>query len=176
MRLPLALLCALLPSAAFAADAKPAVDLVATFVTGADEGATVGFANGQASGVMKHTGPGAFEAAVTDGPVIGFAITQKSDCIFDINFSVAGTVQGGIEIDAHKLKSVNYIPVAQHPTWSDYTITLEGAAADQIVQNIAADGTLTPTKPSSVISTSLKDTDMQAAVTEFQKNYCPAAV
>lgn len=175
MRLPLALLIALLPSAAFAQDAKPAVDLVATFVTGANPGSTLAFANGQFSGVMKQAGAGLFETQTNNnGPIVGFAITQKADCVFDIAFSLGGQLQGGIELDAHKLKSVTYALAAEKDGWTDYAITLAGTD-DGVVQNLATDGTLTPTKNSSIISTSLKDTDMLAAAAEFQKSFCPAA-
>ena len=176
MRLPLALLFALLPGAAFAQDAKPAVDLVATFVTGANAGATLAFANGQFSGIMKQTGPGLFDTQTNNnGPAVGFAITQKADCVFDIIFSLAGEPQGGIEVDAHKLKGVAYALAAEKDGWTDYGITLEGTD-ESVVQSVAPDGTLTPSKNSSIVSTSLKDTEMQAAVAEFQKSFCPAAV
>ena len=52
---------------------------VAAFVTGANDGATLAFANGQFSGVMKQTGPGMFETQTNNnGPLVSFAITQKS--------------------------------------------------------------------------------------------------
>jgi hypothetical protein len=176
MRLPLALLLALLPTAALADDARPAVDLVAVFVTGANDGATLAFADGQFSGVLKQTAPGMFEAQTSNnGPLVGFAITQKSECIFDIVFSLAKQAQGGIEVDAHKLKTVTYALAAEKTGWTDYSITLEGTDAT-VVQSLAADGKLSPAQNTSIISTSLKDTDMQAAVAEFQKSFCPAAV
>lgn len=174
MRLPLALLLAMLPTAAFAAD-KPAVDLVAAFVTGAGDGVTLAFADGQFSGVMKQTAPGMFEAQTSNnGPLVGFAITERSDCIFDIVFSLAKEVQGGIQVDAHKLKSVTYALAAEKTGWTDYGITLNGTD-DAVVQSLAPDGTLSPTKNNSIVSTSLKDTDMQAAVSALQGTYCPAA-
>jgi hypothetical protein len=175
MRLPLALLIALLPVPAFAADAKPAVDLVATFVTGASDGGTIAFGGGQYSGTMKQTGPGAFETQTNNsGPLVDFAITEKTDCVFDVIFSAAGQPQGGIEIDAHKIKSVSYVLQATKDTYSDWAITLNGNDAS-VVQALAADGTLSPTANNSVVSTSLKDTDMQAAVSALQATYCPAA-
>lgn len=176
MRLPLALLLAVLPSAALADDAKPAVDLVAAFVAGATDGTTLAFANDQFSGVMKQTGPGTFETQTNNnGPLVGFVITQKADCVFDVVFSLANKPQGGIEVDAHKLKSVTYALAAEKDGWTDYSITLEGTD-DGIVQSLAPDSSLTAAKNSSIISTSLKDTDMLAAVAEFQKSFCPAAL
>lgn len=175
MRLPLALLLAILPSAAFADDARPAVDLVATFITGAVDGGTLAFANGQFSGTMKQTGPGAFETQTTNnGPLVAFAISQKADCVFDVVFSIANEKQGGIEVDAHKLKSVSYALSAEKDGWTDWAITLNGTDAT-VIQNLNADGSLSATTNSSIISTSLKDTDMQTAVTALQATYCPAA-
>ncbi len=173
--LPLALLT-LLPGAALADDAKPAVDLVTAFVTGATDGATLAFGGGQAVAVMKQTGPGLFEGQTNNnGPLVDFAITEKSDCVFDIVFSLGKQAQGGIELDAHKLKAVTYALAAEKDGYTDWSITLEGTDAG-VVQGLAPDGTLAPAQNTSIISTSLKDTDMQADVAEFQKTYCPAAV
>jgi hypothetical protein len=174
MRLPLALLLALLPTTAFAAD-KPAIDLVATFMTGVVDGSTLAFGSGQYAGTVKQTGPGAFETQTDNsGPLVDFSVTQKADCVFDIVFSLNHTAQGGIELDAHKLKSVTYGLAKQEQQWTDWAITLNGTD-DAVVQNIGTDGKLSPAVPNSIISSSLKDTDMQAAVTALQAGACPAA-
>ena len=87
--------------------------------------------------------------------------------------ALAKQAQGGIEVDAHKLKSVTYALAAEQAGWVDYAITLEGP--EGVVQKLAPDGSVSPAKNTSIISTSLKDTDMLAAVTQFQKSFCPAA-
>ena len=174
MRLPLALLLALLPTGAAFADDKPAIDLVAAIVIGAADGATWSFAGGQISGVLKETAPGTFEAPAANGsPAVLFTVTEKSKCLFDLVFSLDKEVQGGLELDANKLKSVAYSGAAPQASWTDYSITLDGAAG--VVQSLHADGTLSELGNTSTLSTSLKDTDMLAAVAEFQKSFCPAA-
>ncbi len=174
MRLPLALLLALLPTAAFAAD-KPAIDLVATFMTGVVDGSTLAFGSGQYAGTIKQTGPGVFETQTDNsGPLVNFAVTEKSACVFDIIFSLNNAAQGGIELDTHKLKSVIYGLAKEEPAFTDWAITLNGTD-EGVVQNIGTDGKLSPATNNSIISTSLKDTDMQAAVTALQGTYCPAA-
>lgn len=171
MRLPLALLLALLPATLAYADDKPPVDLVAAVVIGAADGATWSFA-GQITGVLKETAPGTFEApTANNGPLAQFAITEKGKCVYDLIFSLDKQVQGGLELDANKLKSVSYTTAAANPGgWNDYTVTVTGETG--VVQNIAPDGTLGETSSSSTLSTSLTNADLTAAVTALQV-VCP---
>ena len=176
MRLLLAVLpvLALLPASVALADDKPAVDLVAAIVIGAADGATWSFANGQIKGVLKETAPGAFEAPATSGsPLVQFVVTEKSKCVFDLTFSLDKQVQGGLELDANKLKSASYTSAAPNAGgWNDYTITVVGDKG--VVQNIGTDGTMSDTDPSSTLSTSLTNADLTAAVTALQA-VCPPA-
>src|ERR1700709_700208 len=119
MRLPLALLLALLPSTvAFAGD-RPAVDLVAAIVIGAGDGVTWSFAGGQLSGVLKETAPGMFEAqSANSGPLVQFSVAEKSHCVFDVVFKLDKEGQGGLELDANKLKSVTFSGAAPQAAWT----------------------------------------------------------
>ena len=175
MRLPLALLLALLPTTVAFADDKPAVDLVAAIMIGASDGVTWAFAGGQIKGVLKETAPGVFEAPAAAGaPAVLFTVTEKSKCVFDLVFSLDKQVQGGLELDANKLKAVTYSDAKpQDGGWTDYAIALDG---DQgVTQILSSDGTLDETDPKSTLSTSLSQTDLEAAVTALQASYCPAA-
>ncbi len=175
MRLLLAALPALALVPAFAtavyADDKPPVDLVAAIVIGAADGATWSFA-GQITGVLKETSPGVFEAQTSNnGPLAQFAVTEKAKCVYDLTFSLDKAVQGGLELDATKLKTVSFTPAAPNAGgWNDYTITVTGEKG--VVQNIGTDGTLSDTDTSSTLSTSLTNADLTAAVTALQA-VCP---
>lgn len=166
----LALVPAFAPAIAYADD-RPAVDLVAAIVIGAADGATWSFA-GQITGVLKQTGPGAFEAQTANsGPLAQFAVTEKSKCVYDLTFSLDKQVQGGLELDATKLKSVSFTPAAPNAGgWSDYSVTVTGETG--VVQTIAPDGTLSDAEPSSTLSTSLTNADLTAAATALQA-ICP---
>ncbi|MEO8758673.1 MAG: hypothetical protein ABI398_13095 [Devosia sp.] len=174
MRLPLALLLAVLPTSVAFADDRPAADLVAAIVIGAGDGATWSFL-GQISGVLKETAPGTFEApAANGGPAVLFTVTERSKCVFDIVFSLDKQVQGGLELDANKLKSVTYSGAApQAGGWTDYSIDLDGA--DGVVQSLHEDGTLSETSNTSTLSTSIPQSDLEADVIALQSSFCPAA-
>jgi hypothetical protein len=169
-----AALCAgfLLPTATFAEDATPSVDLIANFVIGIDDGSTLAINGDQSLAVMKQTGPGKFEGAPEGQPAVLFEVVDKGGCIFDISYTEGGTLRGGIEIDANKLKSVTYDETGKHDKISSYKVTLVGG--EGVVQLIGPDGKLAPTEPSSPFSSSLTIDEMQAAVTEFQSAYCEA--
>ena len=175
MRLPLAVLFAILPTTIAFADDKPAVDLVAAIIIGASDGATWAFAGGQITGVLKETAPGTFEApAVNGAPAVLFTVTEKSKCVFDLVFSLDKQVQGGLELDANKLKSVTYSDAKpQAGGWTDYAIALDGAPG--VTQIIGTDGTLDETEPKSTFSTSMAEADLEADVAALQASYCPAA-
>ena len=156
------------------ADDRPATDLVAAIVVGAGDGATWSFL-GQISGVLKETAPGTFEApAAAGGPAVLFTVTEKSKCVFDIVFSLDKQVQGGLELDANKLKSVAYSGAkANAGGWTDYAITIDGPAG--VVQSLHEDGTLSETSNDSTLSTSIAQGDLEADVTALQSTFCPAA-
>ena len=174
MRLPFALLLALMPVTTVAlADDRPATDLVAAIVVGAGDGATWSFL-GQISGVLKETAPGTFEApAAAGGPAVLFTVTEKSKCVFDIVFSLDKQVQGGLELDANKLKAATYSGATPQAAWTDYAITIDGAAG--VVQSLHEDGTLSETSNDSTLSTSIAQADLEADVAALQSTFCPAA-
>ena len=174
MRLPFALLLALMPITTVAlADDKPAVDLVAAMVIGAGDGVTWSF-GGQITAVLKETAPGTFEAqAANSGPAVLFTVTEKSKCVFDVVFSLDKQVQGGLELDANKLKAATYSGATPQAAWTDYTIAIDGA--EGVVQNLAPDGTLSETDSKSTLSTSLAQSDLEADVAALQSTFCPAA-
>ena len=173
MRLPFALLLAMLPTTVAFADDRPAVDLVAAIVIGAGDGATWSF-GGQITAVLKETAPGMFEAqAANSGPLVQFSVTEKSKCVFDIVFSLDKQVQGGLELDANKLKAATFSGATPQTAWTDYTVAIDGA--DGVVQNLAPDGTLSETDGNSTLSTSLPQGDLEADVAALQSSFCPAA-
>jgi hypothetical protein len=178
MRRSLALLsaCALLACAtlARAADATPAVDLVARFVIGVTDQSSLAGPDGGSVGTVTRIGSGVYDLALKGQATLEFRVTEKTGCVFDIGFSQGGTLSGGIEVDANKLKSVTYEKVGSNDNLTSYQITLVGA--DGIVQAIGEDGKLSETDPGSTLTTSLSADDMQAAAAEFQSTYCKPAV
>jgi len=174
LRLPLAVLLALLPTGVAFADDKSAADLVAAVVIGAADGATWAFAGGQIQGVLKETAPGTFEAPAANGaPAVLFTVTEKSKCVFDLVFSLDKQVQGGLELDATKMKTVTYSDAKPQTGWTDYAIAIDGAKG--VTQNIGTDGALSETDPHSTLSTSIPQADLEADVKALQATYCPAA-
>lgn len=162
-----------LAAPALAQDATPNVDLIATFVLGVEEGATLSASDAGRTAVMHRTGPGAFDAAPTSGDPFTFTVVEKSPCLFDITYSEQGQSRGGIEVDTAKLTSVSYDKTGETPPTVTYKITLNGA--EGIVQALAVDGSLSPAPPSSTLSTSLTAEHMQEAVAALQAGACPAA-
>ena len=163
-----ALACSIMP--AFADD-KPAVDLVGAAILGAQDGATWSFL-GQISGVLKETAPGTFDTQAGD-MAVELTVVEKSKCVYDLTFIINKEVQGGLELDANKLKSVAYSgAAAQAGGWTDYAIAIDGA--DGVVQSLHADGTLSETSNTSTLSTSIPQADLEADVAALQSS-CPAA-
>ena len=173
MRLVLAALALGLSVAPAFADDVAAVDLVAKFVIGADNGATLAMDGGVSVGTLIKSSPGTFSATPAGGGSFAFKVTEKSKCIFDISFNDGGVAAGGIELDAAKLQAVTYETLKENDNWTDYKITLRGQP--NVVQALGPQGQLAPIQPVSQLSTSLTADMMQAALAELQKAYCPAA-
>jgi hypothetical protein len=173
MRAALAILALGFSAAPALAADTAAVDLVARFILGADDGATVVLNGGMSVGKLLRSSPGNFSATPSGGGSFAFAVTEKSHCVFDILFNAGGVPGGGIELDASKLQLVTYDLVKQNDGWTDYRITLHGQP--NVLQEVGPKGQLGPIQPTSQLSTSLSAKAMQAAVTELQKSYCPAA-
>ena len=150
-----------------------AVDLVAKFVLGADDRATVVTGGGLSVGTLIKSSPGNFSATPSGGGSFAFKVTEKSKCVFDIAFNQGGVPAGAIELDATKLQAVAYEMLKENDNWTDYRITLHGQP--NLLQELGPNGQLGPIQPTSQLSTSLTSDMMQAAVAELQKTYCPAA-
>jgi|GEM_PF-4517811 len=149
------------------------VDLVARFVLGADDNATLSLDGGKSVGTLIKTSPGNFDATPAGGGSFAFKVTEKTKCVFDIVFNQGGVIAGGIEVDATRLQAVAYDTLRENDNWTDYKITLNGLPG--VVQELGPSGRLAPIPPQSQLSTSLTTETMQAALTELQKTACPAA-
>jgi hypothetical protein len=82
-------------------------------------------------------------------------------------------VQGGLELDANKMKAVTFTDAKPNTSWTDYTVTIDGDKG--VVQNLGTDGSLSEMGNSSPRSTSLAQSDLEADVAALQGSYCPAA-
>ena len=91
-----AALCAgmLLPTASFAEEPTPAVDLVAAFVLGAEDGETLGVNGDSNFAVMERMEAGVFEGAPAGEPGIAFEVIDKGGCVYDIAFSQDSKLAG----------------------------------------------------------------------------------
>jgi hypothetical protein len=173
MRLvPAVLALCLCATSAVAQEQAAAVDLVAKFVIGADDRATLSM-DGISVGTLIKSGPGKFSATPAGGGSFAFTVTEKTKCVFDISFSQGGVAAGGIELDATKLQAVAYETLKENDNWTDYRITLNGQP--NLLQELGPQGQLGPIQPTSQLSSSLTSDMMQAALAELQKTYCPAA-
>lgn len=157
-----------------AADRSFALDLIAKFILGVDEGVSLGMpSESTTSAVVKKTGPGAYSMDMGSGNTFAFAVSEKSNCVFDIGFTQNGTYGGGIEVDATKLKSVAYeAKDAAAGDVHEYVITLTGG--ENLIQYLGQNGELSHAEPTSTLDTSLTDFQMLEAVAAFQAAYCPA--
>jgi hypothetical protein len=159
---------------ALAQDRAPALDLVARFVLGIEEGATLGMAaDNPAGSVATKSAPGKYAIDLGNGTIIGFDVSEKANCVFDIGFTQNGSFGGGIEVNAALLKAVTYESKQAGDKVNQYAITLEGA--EGVVQYLGPNGELSPAAPSSILNTSLTDAQMQESVGQFQSSFCPAA-
>lgn len=157
-----------------AQDRTPALDLVAKFILGVEEGATLGTATDNPGGAKAtRSAPGKYAIDLGGGSTIAFDVSEKTNCVFDVGFIQNGSFGGGIEVNATLLKSVTYEGGEASGAVRQYAITLVGA--DGIVQYLGPNGELSPAEPSSSLVTSLTDAQMLEAVAQFQAGYCPAA-
>lgn len=171
--LPVAVSLLALSAPALAQDRTAALDLVAKFVLGVEQGAILGMAAENPNGATAvESAPGKFSIDVGNGLTIKFDVTEKSNCVFDIGFSQNDAFGGGIELNAGLLKSVAYSKINAAGAVTQYGITLEGG--EGLVQYLGPDGTLTPAAPTSTLNTSLTDTQMLEAAARFQAEFCPA--
>jgi hypothetical protein len=172
MKLAAFSLALILPTAALAAE--PA-DLVASFLVGATDGATISIEYINVD--LARSGPGAFGGPSSDG-AFTLTVSEVEPCVFDMTFAFDGAARPVIRFDANQLSGIDYVPgvTLELPVpLTDYVMTFSGGPRLFVApESIGVDG-LPQENPSQeiYIMTSVPLDEMQAALAAFRTGHCP---
>lgn len=168
----LCLAALVLPAAANAAE--PA-DLVANFLVGATDGATISIEYINVD--LARSAPGAFAGPSSDGS-FSLGVVEVEPCVFDMTFAFDGAARPVIRFDANQLSAIDYAPgvTLELPVpLTDYVMTFTGGPRLFVSPEMTGVDGLPQENPNQevYIMTSVPLADMQAALAAFRADHCP---